>query len=97
MHLHSIYFGEYLKNICTSIMYEILVIFKRRKQMSDYIERLKKFLSDEQELLSDLALDVANAEASSYAYHKAKSQYEVQVARVEAIQEALDIAAAVTK
>lgn len=65
--------------------------------MGNYIERLKQFLSDEKELLRDLALDVANAEISSIAYHKAKSQYEVQVARVEAIQEALDIAAAVSK
>ncbi|MDM5333409.1 hypothetical protein QUF56_09240 [Ureibacillus composti] len=54
------------------------------------MKELEQFLVDEKELLTDLALDVANAN-SPYDYTKAKEQYNAQVARVNAIQDAIDL------
>ncbi len=59
--------------------------------MKLYIEQLKQFLSDEKELLTDLAFDVANAN-TDFTYREAKWRYDAQVARVNAIQDSIDLA-----
>jgi len=53
-------------------------------------QNLEQFLADENELLKDLALDVANAE-TDYDYAKAKTNYSVQLARVNGITDTIEI------
>ena len=52
------------------------------------MEKIKRFLADEKELLTDLALDVANAE-TDFEYAKAKAAYSVQMARVSGIKDTI--------
>lgn len=51
-------------------------------------KNIEQFLADEKELLTDLALDVANAE-TEYEHAKAKASYSVQLARVTGITDTL--------
>lgn len=59
--------------------------------MTAYIQKLKQFLSDEKELLMDLAMEVAEADTQS-AYTEAKTKYNEQRIRVQAIQDAINLA-----
>ncbi|MEK4255450.1 hypothetical protein [Ureibacillus sp. FSL K6-2830] len=59
--------------------------------MTAYIQKLKQFLSDEKELLTDLAIEVANAD-NDHEYREAKAKYNEQRIRVQAIQDAIDLA-----
>jgi len=52
------------------------------------MDKIKQFLADEKELLTDLALDVANAE-TDFEYAKAKAAYSVQMARVSGIKDTM--------
>lgn len=52
------------------------------------IQQIEQFLIDEKELLTDLALDVANAE-TDFEHAKAKSNYASQLARVSGITDTL--------
>ncbi|MFF5994820.1 hypothetical protein AAGS61_08655 [Lysinibacillus sp. KU-BSD001] len=52
------------------------------------MDKIKQFLADEQELLTDLALDVANAE-TDFEYAKTKAAYSVQMARVSGIKDTI--------
>lgn len=58
--------------------------------MKNNIEQLQQFLSDEKEILTDLAHDVAVAE-SPYTYQKAKSSYDAQFARISGIQDSMQL------
>lgn len=51
-------------------------------------QNIEQFLADEKELLTDLALDVANAE-TEYDHAKAKASYSVQLARITGITDTL--------
>lgn len=57
--------------------------------MEKTIQFLEQFLSDEKELLTDLAIDVANAE-TDYEHAKAKSLYATQLARVSGIEDTIN-------
>lgn len=59
--------------------------------MKTYIQQLKQFLADEKELLTDLALDVANAK-NDYELARAKAIYSTQLARVSGIEDTLNMA-----
>lgn len=72
-------------------MDDFLQIFKGGKNMTAYIQKLKQFLSDEKELLTDLAIEVANAD-NDHEYREAKAKYNEQRIRVQAIQDAIDLA-----
>lgn len=52
------------------------------------MDKMKQFLADEQELLNDLAHDVANAD-TPYEYQKAKSLFDIQMARVSGIKDSI--------
>ena len=54
------------------------------------IDKLHQFLADEQELLKDLATDVAEAQ-NDYEHAKAKAVYATQQARITGIQETINI------
>lgn len=54
------------------------------------IDKLQQFLADEQELLKDLALDVANAK-NDYDESKAKAVYATHQARITGIQDTINI------
>lgn len=56
--------------------------------METVIQKMQQFLVDEKELLSDLALDVADAE-KDYEYAKSKAIYSIQMARVSGIKDTL--------
>jgi len=63
----------------------------KEQTMKTQIEKLEQFLTDEQELLKDLALDVANAN-SDYEQSKAKAVYATQQARITGIQDTIKLA-----
>lgn len=52
--------------------------------MNGILEKAEQFLADEKELLTDLALDTANANGE-FEYYKAKASYIEQKARVKGI------------
>lgn len=58
--------------------------------MKTQIEELQQFLADEKELLTELALDVANAK-NDYEHAKYKAVYATQQARITGIQDTINI------
>jgi len=60
------------------------------KTLTTYIQKLKQFLSDEKELLMDLAIEVAEADTQS-SYTEAKTKYNEQRIRVQTIQDAIEL------